>query len=60
VKGKLNELETRGKDKTTGDLYRGTDEFTNRYQPRTNLAKDAMDETLRFPQSAEQVEGSLP
>jgi hypothetical protein len=40
LKGKINELETNNKNKNIRDLYRRTNEFKKRYQPRINIMKD--------------------
>jgi hypothetical protein len=40
LKNKINDLETNSKNKNIGDLYRGINEFTKGYQPRTNMVKE--------------------
>jgi hypothetical protein len=40
LKEKINELESISKNKNIRDLYRGINEFTKGYEPRTNLAKN--------------------
>jgi hypothetical protein len=40
LKNKINELETKGKNKNIRDLYRGINEFKKGYQPRTNMVKE--------------------
>jgi hypothetical protein len=37
LKDKINELESKSKNKNIRDLYRGINEFKKGYQPRTNL-----------------------
>jgi hypothetical protein len=40
LKDKINELESKSKNKNIRDLYRGITEFKKGYQGRTNLVKD--------------------
>jgi hypothetical protein len=49
MKDRINELESESKNKNIRDLYRGTDEFTRGYQPRTNLVKDERGDLLVDP-----------
>jgi hypothetical protein len=39
LKDKINELESKSKNKNIRDLYRHINEFKKGYQPRTNLVK---------------------
>jgi hypothetical protein len=39
LKGKINELEANNKNKNIRDLYRGINEFKERYHPRINMKK---------------------
>jgi hypothetical protein len=49
LRDKINELESDSKNKNTGDLYRGINEFKLGYQPRTNLVKDERGDLLVDP-----------
>jgi len=40
LKAKIEELETNSKIKNVRDMYRGINDFTKRYQLRTNIVKD--------------------
>jgi hypothetical protein len=40
LKVKINELETNSKNKNIRDLYRGSNDFKEGYQPRTNVVND--------------------
>jgi len=40
LKDKINELETKSKNKDIRGLYRGINEFEKGYQPRTDIEKD--------------------
>jgi hypothetical protein len=40
LKAKINELETKSKNKSIRDLYRGINDFKRGYQPRNNVVKD--------------------
>jgi hypothetical protein len=39
-KDRINELESKSRNKNIRDLYRGINEFKKGYQPRTNFVKD--------------------
>jgi hypothetical protein len=51
MKGKINELETKNKNRNIRDLYRGLNEFKERYQSRFNIIKDENGNLLADPQS---------
>jgi hypothetical protein len=40
LKAKINEIETKSKNRNMRDLYRGINEFKEGYQPRINVVKD--------------------
>jgi hypothetical protein len=40
LKDKTKELATNSKNKNTGNLYRGINDFKRGYQPTSNLVKD--------------------
>jgi hypothetical protein len=40
LKPKIEELETKNKINNIGDLYRGTNDVKEGYQPRTRIVKD--------------------
>jgi len=46
LKEKINALETNGKSKNIGDLYRGINEFKKCYQPGTNSVEVENDDQL--------------
>ena len=46
---KVNELETKHKNKNIRDLYRGISDFQKGYQPRTNIVKDEKGDCLQTP-----------
>jgi hypothetical protein len=46
MKGIINALQTNNKNKNTRHLYRGINEFKERYQPRINIMKDENDNLL--------------
>jgi hypothetical protein len=48
LKDKINEIELNSNNKNTRDLYRGITEFTNGYQPNSNLVKDERGGFLRI------------
>jgi hypothetical protein len=49
MKDKINELESKSKNKNIRDLYRGINEFKKVYLPRTNLIKDERGDLLLGP-----------
>jgi hypothetical protein len=51
LKGKINELETKNKNKNIRDLYRSINEFKKGYQPRFNIIKDENGNLLADPQN---------
>jgi hypothetical protein len=51
LKGKINELETKNKNKNITDLYRGINEFKEGNQPRINIIKDENGNLLADPQN---------
>jgi hypothetical protein len=51
LKGKINELETKNKNKNMKDLYRGINEFKKEYQPKINVIEDENGNLLADPQS---------
>jgi hypothetical protein len=50
LKGKINEHETNNNTKKIRHLYRGINEFKNRYLPRINIIKDKDGNLLADPQ----------
>jgi hypothetical protein len=50
-KGKINELETKNKNKNITGLYRSINEFKKGYQPRINIIKDENGNLLADPHS---------
>jgi hypothetical protein len=50
LKDKINEAELNSNNKNTRDLYRGITEFTNGFQPNSNLLKDERSDLLADPQ----------
>jgi hypothetical protein len=46
LKDRTNELESNSKNKNIRGLYRGINEFSKGYQPRSNLLKDEKDDLL--------------
>jgi hypothetical protein len=50
LKGKINEHETKNKNKNIRDLYRGINEFEKGYQPRINIINDENANLLADPQ----------
>jgi hypothetical protein len=50
LKDKINEIELNSNNKNIRDLYRGTIEFKNGYQPKTNLVNDERGDLLADPQ----------
>jgi hypothetical protein len=51
LKSKINELDTNNKNKNIWDLYRVINEFKKGYQPRINIIKDEIGNTLADPES---------
>jgi hypothetical protein len=51
LKNKINEFETKSKNKNITDLYRGISEFKKGYQPRTNIIKEENGDLLADPHS---------
>jgi hypothetical protein len=50
LKDKINELETKNKNKNIRDLYRGINEFKKEYEPRINIIKDENGNVIADPQ----------
>jgi hypothetical protein len=49
LKDKINERESRSKNKNIRDLHRGINEFKKGYKPRTNLVKNERGDLLADP-----------
>jgi hypothetical protein len=50
LKGNINEIELKSKNKNIRDLYMGMTEFNKGYEPKTNLVKDERGDLLADPQ----------
>ena len=48
MKGKINELETKSKNKNIRDFYRGFSKFKKGYKPRINIVRDETSDLVAY------------